>query len=137
MAANGVAIIVNIDFAFECRCKLSSWWNRIRERKKRWDGEKRLLRPAGYFVRFRANAQTLPPASPVALFLHAWTRGTGIRREGRVASLAPDVRGHRRDQKNSFEIHEVVAIERERTVRFDRPNIYLHLNEIIARLLDL
>lgn len=78
-----------------------------------------------------------PPASPVALFLHAWTRGTGIRREGRVASPAPDVRGHRRDQKNSFEIHEVVAIERERTVRFDRPNIYLHLNEIIARLLDL
>lgn len=77
------------------------------------------------------------PPPLLLLFLHAWTRGTGIRREGRVASLAPDVRGHRRDQKNSFEIHEVVAIERERTVRFDRPNIYLHLNEIIARLLDL
>lgn len=92
-AANGVAITVNIDFAFEWRCKLSSWWNRIRGRRKRRDGEKRLLRPAGYFVRFRANAQTLAPAPPVALFLHAWTRGIGARgQRAGAASLVPGPR---------------------------------------------
>lgn len=88
-----VAITVNIDFAFEWRCKLSSWWNRIRGRRKRRDGEKRLLRPAGYFVRFRANAQTLAPAPPVALFLRAWTRGIGARgQRAGAASLVPGPR---------------------------------------------